>query len=168
MCNLSRSVQRNGLIALIVAGVIFFSSIAGVAQSVEKAKALCYEIQNYTNALADFTQTSCLPSSGKVPGAYSFIILSNKPIFSGEATKKAWLLVVVASVGKILNENSNLKAGDVFLSDSILIKDRKCYLLSGPLVKTLQRKVKTDQMDLDGMYRAILKNMRAKAVKEAG
>jgi len=67
--------------------VALFWSLSAAAQSVEKGQSICYEVQNAVNALVDYTQTSCLPSGGK-DGVFSFIVISNQPVFSVEASKK--------------------------------------------------------------------------------
>jgi len=104
----------------LIAAVAFFWALSVAAQSGEKGQSICYEVQNVVNALVDYTQTSCLPSRGKA-GALSFIVLSSQPVFSVEASKKAWLLVVVGAIGKSLNERPSVKADELWLSDANLI-----------------------------------------------
>ncbi len=93
--------------SFLVAAVAFFWSLSVAAQSVEKGQSICFDVHNTVNALVDYTQTSCLPSGGKA-GAISFIVLSSQPVFSVETSKKGWLLVVVASIGKTLNEQPSV------------------------------------------------------------
>lgn len=138
--------------------IILFWFLFVAAQSVENGQSICYEVQNTVNALADYTQTSCLPSSGK-DNAFSFIVVSSQPIFSAEASKKGWLLVVVASVGKILNEQSSVQADELWLSDANLMKSRVAYVFSTSMAKFLQQQVYNGQIDLEGMYAAIKKNL---------
>lgn len=146
-----------------VAVLVVLWSFSVAAQSVETGQSICYEVQNAVNALVDYTQTSCLPSGGKA-GALSFIVLSSQPVFSVEASKKAWLLVVVASIGKSLNEQPSVKTDELWLSDANLIKNRVAYVLPTSLAKSLQRQVYNGQIDLEGMFVAIKKNLVQKTI----
>lgn len=148
-----------------VLAVLFISS-ATFAQPAEKGEALCYQIQNSVNALADFTRTSCLPSAGSTPGSYSFIVLSSKPVFSVEASKKAWLIVAIAAAGDSLNKQSSVKADELWLSDTALMKNRTAHVFPAPLAKSLQRRVKNGQLDLEGMYSEIKRNLVQKTVQK--
>lgn len=145
--------------------VLFLSSVT-FAQSAEKGEALCYQIQNSVNALADFTQTSCLPSAGSTPGSYSFIVLSSNPVFSVEASKKAWLIVAIAAAGDSLNKQSSVKADELWLSDAALMKNRTAHVFPASLAKSLQRRVKNGQLDLEGMYSEIKRNLVQKTVQK--
>jgi hypothetical protein len=145
--------------------VALFWFIPVVAQPVEKGEAICYEVQNAVNVLVDYTQTSCLPAGGK-DGAFSFIVVSSQPIFLIEASKKGWLLVVVASIGKTLNEQSSVKVDELWLSDTNLMKSRIAYVFPAFLAKSLQRQVYDGQIDLEGMYTAINKNLVQKTISK--
>jgi len=147
----------------VVAVLAILWSFSVAAQSVEKGQSICYEVQNAVNALVDYTQTSCLPSGGKA-GALSFIVLSSQPVFSVEASKKAWLLVVVASIGKSLNEQPSVKTDELWLSDANLMKNRVAHVLPTSLAKSLQRQVYNGQIDLEGMYAAIKKHLVQKTI----
>lgn len=149
-----------------VAVVVLFWSSAALAQSAEKGEALCYQIQNSVNALADFTQTSCLPSAGSAPGSYSLIVLSSKPVFSVEASKKAWLIVAVAATGDSLNRQPSVKADELWFSDTTLMKNRTAHVFPASLAKSLQRRVKNGQMDLEGMYSEIKRNLVQKTIQK--
>jgi hypothetical protein len=138
-------------------------SLSAAAQSVKKGQSICYEVQNAVNALVDYTQTSCLPGGGKA-GALSFIVVSSKPVFSVEASKKGWLLVAVASVGKTLNEQPLVRIDGLWLSDSNLMKSRVAYCFPASLARSLQRRVYNGQIDLEGMYAAIKKNLVQKTI----
>src|SRR3990167_1748830 len=111
-------------------------TISASVQSIEKGQSICYEIQNYVNALMDNTQTSCLPSGGK-EGALSFIVISSEPIFSIESAKKAWLLVVVGAFGKTLNDQPSIKVDELWLSDINQMKERVAFVLRANLAKSL-------------------------------
>jgi hypothetical protein len=84
----------------VLVAVALLWSLSATAQSVEKGESICYQVQRSMNAMVDYTDTSCLPASGKA-GALSFVVLSSQPVLSVaslEAAKKAWLLAVVAVV----------------------------------------------------------------------
>lgn len=147
----------------VVAATFLFWSISANAQSIEKGQSVCYEVQNAVNGLVDFTETKCLPSGGEA-GALSFIVISSEPVFSIEASRKAWILVAIASIGKTLNDQPSLKVDELWLSDVNQMKDRVAYVMPVSLAKSLQRKIYNGQIDLDGMYAEIKKNLVRKTV----
>jgi hypothetical protein len=149
--------------ASFAAAIALFWCLSAAAQSVEKGQSICYEVQNAVNGLVDYTQTSCLPSGGKA-GALSFIVISSQPVFSVEASKKGWVLVAVASIGKTLNEQPSVKADELWLSDANQMKSRVAYVLPASIAKSLQRQVYNGQLDLEGMYAAIKKNLVRKTI----
>lgn len=134
------------------------------SQSAERGQAMCYQIEKTVNALVDYTQTSCLPTGGRQQGTYSFVVLSSQPVFSVEPSKKAWLLVAVAAVGDVLNKNASVKAEELWLSDAILMKNRVAYLMPAGVAKSLQRRIKADQITLDTMYSEICKNLAQRTI----
>jgi hypothetical protein len=136
------------------------------AQSAEKGQAMCYQIEKAINALVDYTHTSCLPTNGKSPGSHSFVLISSQPVFSVEPSKKAWLLVAVAVVGNTLNKNTAIKAGELWLSDVYLTKNRVAHVMSASTAKSLQRRIKADQISLETMYSEILKNLTPRSVEK--
>lgn len=143
--------------------VALFWALPTVAESLEKGQSICYEVQSAVNSLVDYTQTTCLPGAGKA-GALSFIVVSSKPVFSVEASKKGWLLVAVASVGKTLNEQPSVRTDELWLSDSNLMQRRVAYSFPATLAKSLQRRVSNGQIDLEGMYSAIKMNLVQKTI----
>lgn len=149
-----------------MAVVVFFWSSVSFAQSAEKGMALCYQIQNSVNALVDFTHTSCLPSAGNTPGSYSFIVVSSQPIFSVDASKKAWLIVAIAAIGDSLNKQLSVSADELWLSDATLMKTRIAHVFPASLAKSLQSRVKSGQMDLEEMYGEIKRNIVQKTIQK--
>lgn len=143
--------------------LIFIWSLSASAQSIEKGQSICYEVQNYVNALVDFTKSTCVPSGGK-EGALSFIIISSEPVLSVEAAKKAWLLVVVGSLGKTLNDQPSLKVDELWLSDTNHMKNRIAFVLQADIAKSLQKKAYNGQIELDEMYAKIQKNLEKKRI----
>lgn len=129
-----------------------FTALAGPApaqpQSPEKGQALCYQIEKVVNALVDYAQTSCLPTAGRSPGTHSFILISSKPVFSVEASKKGWLLVAVAATGDALNKSASVKADELWLSDANEMKSRTAYVLPAALARSLQQQIKGDKISL--------------------
>lgn len=151
--------------ALVLAATVLLGSLPAAAQSIEKGQSICYEVQNAVNGLVDYTETKCLPSGGKA-GALSFIVISSEPIFSVEASKKAWVLVAVASIGKVLNDQPLIKVDELWLSDVNQMKGRVAYVIPVSLAKSLQWQVYNGQIDLGGMYAAIKKNLVQKTVSK--
>jgi len=153
------------LIAIMILVTLATPRLA-LSQSAEKGQALCYQIEKMVNALVDYTQTSCLPTAGKSQGSYSFILLSSQPVFSVEASKKGWVLVSVAAAGDALNKNVSVKAEEIWLSDANQMKNRIAYIMPSELAKSLQRRIKADEINLDTMYSEISKNLIQKSIAE--
>ena len=148
---------------LVVSATSFSLCLSAVGQTAERGQAFCYQIEKLVNGLVDYTQTSCFPaaSSGK---SYSFVLVSSQPVFSVEESKKGWLLVAVAAVGDTFNKNPSVKAGELWLSDAARMKDRNAYVMNASVAASLQRRVKADQIDLEGMYSEIVRNLKLKTI----
>jgi hypothetical protein len=135
-----------------------------VVQPVVDQQAICDEVQKYVNALVDYTKTACT-TGNTGDGSLSFVILSSEPIFSVAATKKPWLLAVALSIGKALNDQPDLKPGELYVLDGDL-KSRFAYAIRVDIVKSLQKSVSASHMKLDAMYEEIEKNLRPKSIPE--
>src|SRR5437588_11525342 len=95
-------------------GIAFFAiALTASAQSPQTGISICRQIEKSVNALADFTQTSCAPGAGVAKGSLSFIVLSSRPVFAVESSKKAWLITVVGATGNFLNESKAVKAEEL-------------------------------------------------------
>ena len=129
------------------------------AQSMEKGQAICFQIERFINTLVDYTHTSCVPMFGTEKRAFSFALISTKPVLSVEAAKKGWIISAVGSAGEILNRNPSLKVDQLFLSDVERMKSRVAYMVSANVVKSLQRRIKADQIGIEAMYSEVSKNM---------
>ena len=145
---------------------VLTTPMAAFSQSTETGQALCYQIEKMINALVDYTKTSCLPTAGKDKESHSFILLSSQPVFSGAASKKGWVLVAVAATSDALNKNASVKAEELWLSDANQMKSRTAYVIPAALAKSLQRKIKADQISLDTMYSEISKSMSQKSISK--
>ncbi|MDP2383713.1 MAG: hypothetical protein Q8N00_13020 [Nitrospirota bacterium] len=138
--------------SLLVTSTIFYAAPA-LADEVLEAAGLCHKIENLMNALVDYTNTKCLPTSDR--GALNFILISEKSIFSVEASKKAWLIVTVGAVGKVMNTHQKIKSSDVFVSDLNMMKNRKSYKYPIALAKRLQRQAQADQIGIEELYKQL-------------
>lgn len=118
--------------------------------------AICSHVQDRVNGLADFTFTRCFPA---LANGYGFVIISEQPVFATPAAKKAWLVTVVAALGKEMNDRS-LSGGEMLLSDVANTKRRVAWSLSVPLARSLQRRVSTGKIDLDEMYASIIRELK--------
>ncbi|MBI3416057.1 MAG: hypothetical protein HY043_12225 [Verrucomicrobia bacterium] len=127
-------------------------------------KGLAYDIEKVVNALVDYTSTACIATVGKQSDSYSFIIISEKPIFKVEAAKKGWLLTVAGAVGKTLHDNPKFSADEVWVSDASLMKERRAFAVDASLLQSLQQRVKGDQMTLEQMYTEITRSMTEKQI----
>jgi predicted RecB family nuclease len=85
----------------------------------------------------------------------SFILIAEKPIFSDEASKKAWLIVTVGAVANVMNAHNTIKSSDVLVSDRHMMKKRKGYKYPIALAKSLQRQTKAHQIGLEELYQQL-------------
>lgn len=165
MTSTTKTRKAVGISLILVA--LLFAGVRANAQSLEKGEAFCYGVQDYANALVTYTQTKCIPAGGSKPKSLSLILISSEPVFSVEASKKAWLLVLVGAVGKKLNDDSSAHLDELWFSDIDRMKERIGYVLPADLAKTLQRRIKADQIDLDQMYAEIQKKLTRREVPES-
>lgn len=127
-----------------------------VSPSAEVGTSICYAVQNTVNTLATFTETRCWPA---LKDGYGFAIVSDKPVFSVPAAKKAWLLTVAAALGKEMNDR-NLRGGEVVVSDAPNIGNRVGWSFPVQLARNLQRRINRDEITLDAMYGELIANMK--------
>lgn len=126
-------------------------------------KAICADAERYVNALVDYTSTRCFPTTGK-EGALSVLMIAEKPVLSSPAAKKAWLIVVVASLGKVLNERPKLKVDEIYVSDVARTKQRQAYILPLSKTKTWQRAMHNGTKSVDSTYIEIERALRVTTV----
>jgi hypothetical protein len=141
--------MRPSLYALILFVVTCQVSVIQADEALE-ASGLCYKIQNFINALATYTDTLCIPALGQQ--GVTFLLLSKEPILSVEASKKAWLVVTVGAVGKVMNMHQTVKASEVYVSDMKLMKNRQGFKYPVDLAKRLQRQAAEEPLQLDELY----------------
>lgn len=138
----------------IVAPVLVLCMNHGPAMSRDLpiGQGLCYEIENIVNLLATFTYTKCLPAAGDRKGALSFLIISEKPVFSTEKSKKAWLVTVTGATGKTLRDHRTILAEKIIVSDVHLMKQFKGFSFPAALAKQLQAQISSDQITIHVLY----------------
>jgi hypothetical protein len=107
-------------------------------QLVVNRQAICDEVQGYVNMLVDYTKTTCIPA-GASADEFTFLVLSSEPIFSIKDSKKAWLVAVVLSIGKAMNDQPDVKAGELYVAEANL-KTNVAYFLPIDLAKSLQKR----------------------------
>ena len=76
-------------------------------------------------------------------------------MFLAEASKKAWVIVVVAAVGKALNDNPSYRADKIFVADIDMAKALKYYAISTSFAKKLQKEVYDRQTSVEIMWSRI-------------
>ncbi len=153
-----RALARLSLAAGLLAPALVLS------QAQESDRALCAQIESLVDAVCDCTRTACRPTPGGNREMRSFVVLSSQPVFSGEDSKREWVLVAVAAVGYALNGNATVQGDEVWLSDTEQMRERVAYAVPAEVAKTLQRRIRANQITLDEMYAEILKNMTRKTM----
>lgn len=129
---------------------VVFHFAPALAKEAREAAGLCENIESFINARVKYTHTTCLPVVEH--GAVNFLLISEKPVFSVDSLKKAWLIWTVGAVGTVMNAHQNIKSSDVFLSDTKMRENRKSYKYPIALAKTLQRQAIADQIDIEDLY----------------
>lgn len=150
-----RSIKR--LILLCVLAVSTASGGAAADERADRAIKYCNEMQQQIDAIVTYTRTICVPGQGNA--GMSFIFISDQPVFSVEASKKPWLMVVVGVFGNIFNSNS-MTTDELIVSDASMMRVRKAFRIPSTTAREIQRKVKADQMGLEEMYSRISAAMR--------
>src|SRR5579864_7324683 len=134
-----------------------FSRAAVSDQEALVAMGLCSEMEGYVNSLVDFSTTKCIPEFDKL--GVNFIFVTEKPLFSVESAKKAWLITVVGAYGKTLSERGNYKVDSLYLADAEMAKVVSYQTMKGSVAKELSRKVRAGEIDLNAMYARILSSL---------
>jgi hypothetical protein len=137
---------------------LFVSTLFLIAgQLVVNPQAICDGVQGYVNMLVDYTKTTCIPADVS-DDTFTLLVLASEPIFSVKDSKKAWLVAVVLSVGKAMNDQPDVKAGELYVADANMETD-VAYFLPIELAKSLQKEVSAGQRKLQAMYEEIKKHL---------
>lgn len=128
------------------------SLIAPLSATAGPIETFCRRVEKSVNTLADFTSTKCVPAAGKEKGTYSFILISERPVFSNESSKKAWLIVVCSAAGSELNKRGALRAHELWFTDVERIKQRIAFRTEAESCKALQFNVHDGEMSIEQMY----------------
>jgi hypothetical protein len=130
----------------------------------QPAFGFCRNVESMVNTLVEFTSTTCVPTAGGGKGTNSFIFLSEKPVFSTEASKKAWLVVACAAAGSELNKRGALRADELWFSDIERTRQRLAYVVPAAVCKSLQPKVHAGAVSIDQMYGTLSSQLVRKEV----
>ena len=123
-----------------------------------QARGVAVEMQDKIKVLADFTDTGVFPSRG-TNGGWSFVILTEQPVFEVPESKKAWLLIVVAEVGSEFNNHPQYRGDSLCLSDFENAKRGQCWTITISNACSLQRSVYLGEIHVDEMYSSILADL---------
>ncbi|HXC13227.1 MAG TPA: hypothetical protein VNV39_10340 [Stellaceae bacterium] len=155
--------------AVILFCVLFFFDVPTLAKQPEFssdqaliAMGLCEDMGQKVNVLVDYTTTKCIPSLS-IKGT-DFIFISEQTVFAVEVSEKAWVIVVVASVGRTLNDKPSYLADKILFSDMSMLKDKNYYMIPATLAKTLQQEVYNGQISIDVMWQRITSALKVFSV----
>jgi len=155
--------KRVGVVALaLIAAVVLMGqatarSVAFAESQAAQGERLCRAIERNLNQLVDYTKTKCTPAGGRRKGTVSFILISEKPVFSAAAAAKGWLISAVGTVGHLLNAEPSIKADEIIVSDIKLMGNRKGFILLAAVAKRIQRQVKDGEINLEQFYSRLIK-----------
>jgi hypothetical protein len=85
-------------------------------------------------------------------GRIDLILISSQPVFSVEVSKKAWLMVVAGSVGKVMGEHAQMELEEIWVSDTRLIAKRRAFKFPAVLAQKLQHEAKGGEITLEQLY----------------
>ncbi|MGE3623572.1 MAG: hypothetical protein AB7H77_06865 [Bdellovibrionales bacterium] len=139
---------------------------AASEESTLVAMGLCSEMERLINVLVDYTQTKCIPVMNGGSGL-SFLFISSQPVFSVDASVKAWALTVVGAYGHTFNPRPSYKLDSIYLSDLSLIRDqRTAEALKGSTAKKLQKQIYDGKIELEAAWSQIKANMKPYKIPE--
>lgn len=146
--------------------LVVFVPIGATAQNADTGLAICHQAEAAINLLVDYTNTACIPTKGNAKGTMTFLLVSTAPVFSVEASKKAWILTAVGAVGKFLNDRPSFKADELWFSDVNNVKQHVAYVMPASLARNLSIKVRADKIDLEQMYAEIQRSLTRRTVQQ--
>jgi hypothetical protein len=82
-------------------------------------------------------------------------VVSEQPVLSVPAAKKAWLLLIVAAVGKVLNDHPKLGCKALAMSDVASAQQKRSYALPCSSTKIIQSKINTDNLSPEAAWALI-------------
>lgn len=138
---------------------------AAAGEFEDRGKAFCYELEKKLNYIVDYTRTACIPTVG-AGNQYSFILISEQPVFSVETSKQGWVIGIVGVAGSLMNQDSSLKVDKLVLSDANQMKQRVAYSMSATAAKSMQRRAKADQLTFDQLRTEAMSSLRRQAIPE--
>ena len=150
-------------ILLSLAGMLWLSY--ALAETIENGKVICEDAERFIHDLGKISgfppraQTYCMPTLGRNK-ALSFVIVTSEPVFSSESLEREWLIAVVDSLGRALNDRPTVDVDRLTVSDANSISNGVTYTLPVALTRSLQRRIFTMQIDLDEMYGEIRDNLK--------
>jgi len=136
-----------------------------LAETIESGKVICEDAERFFHDLGKISgfppraQTYCMPTLGRNK-ALSFVIVTSEPVFSSESLEREWLIAVVDSLGRALNDRPTVDVDQLTVSDANSISNGVTYTLPVALTRSLQRRIFTMQIDLDEMYGEIQENLK--------
>jgi hypothetical protein len=147
-----------GLVPLLLTAPAFAAKTEFTKEQALIAMGLCTEMVQRINIIVDYSETKCIPSLATT--GTNFIFVTEKPLFLIETSRKAWMLVVVAAVGKALSDNSSYHADKIFVADVDMAKEKKFYVMSATLAVHLQRDVFVGKITGEEMWSQISAALR--------
>ena len=124
---------------------------------------LCAKIERNVRALIDWTTTECQFGTN-ADGGFDLILVSSQPVFSVEASRKAWMLVAIAATAEA-TRTSSTRTGQLVMTDRNLVADRKGYAIDTAAARSIQGRMKRDELALDDALAEIGDALRTYKVK---
>jgi hypothetical protein len=157
-----------GVSVLLVLLLVAMPRGATAVELPEPERGLCREIVATVNAVADFTETLCLPS--RDPEGISLVLISSQPVFAIEAAKRAWLMTSVGTVASVLAE-AGTKTHLLILTDAEASRDGRFFAIAPPVAQDLLRQARAGALGPEQYYERIVAAMRrypngARSVRE--
>jgi hypothetical protein len=142
--------------AITTAMLIIVNPSYSVAAGNANADSICLAAWGNMNILLNPHQVSCFAANDEQNGYKTIIFVSLDPVFAAPAAKKGWLVVLIGAVGLELNKSPRVKIRNVAFMDKELARNRTYFTIAAKDVARLQKDVKADRLDLEGLYSGIL------------
>jgi hypothetical protein len=146
-----------GVFVLFLLSLVAMPRGGTAVEPVEPGRDLCRDIAATVNAVADFTETLCLPS--RDPEGMSLVLISSQPVFAIEKAKRAWLITSVGTVASVLKD-ADTRTHLLILTDAEASRAGRVFSIAPPVALDLSRQAREGRLSPEQFYDGIIAAMR--------
>ncbi len=146
-----------GTSVLFLLSLVAMPRVGAAVEPLEPGRGLCQDITATVNAVADFTETLCLPSRDL--DGMSLVLISSQPVFAIEAAKRAWLITSIGTVASIL-QDTGARTHLLILTDAEASQAGRVFSIASPVALDLSRQAREGRLSPGQFYDGIIAAMR--------